>query len=124
MVYLDIEIPEKCNDCPCFYGTEGAWRDECQVLHKDLKEVEGKTIWNTQNGVYERPSWCPMKRGETMEEFRKSVLKEIEDKIPDNEEIMAGTTEITEMQAEEVIGFVIRKKIIIEWCEVKKHKAE
>ena len=43
-----MEMPKNCGECPCYYETEGCWRDECQVLHKEYKASEC------------RPSWCPL----------------------------------------------------------------
>lgn len=43
-----MEMPKNCDSCPCYYETEGAWRDECQVLRKECAISE------------ERPSWCPL----------------------------------------------------------------
>ncbi len=36
-VIAEFEKPTKCEDCPCFYQTEGAWRDECQLTHKEIE---------------------------------------------------------------------------------------
>ena len=36
-VIAEFEKPSKCEDCPCFYQTEGAWRDECQLTHKEIE---------------------------------------------------------------------------------------
>lgn len=36
-VVAEFEKPTKCEDCPCFYQTEGAWRDECQLTHKEIE---------------------------------------------------------------------------------------
>ena len=37
IVVAEFEKPTKCEDCPCFYQTEGAWRDECQLTHKEIE---------------------------------------------------------------------------------------
>lgn len=44
------EIPKNCFACPCGYETEGAYRDECQVLAREYEE----------NAVLARPNWCPL----------------------------------------------------------------
>lgn len=36
-VIAEFEKPTKCENCPCFYQTEGAWRDECQLTHKEIE---------------------------------------------------------------------------------------
>lgn len=36
-VIAEFEKPTKCEDCPCFYQTEGAWRDECRLTHKEIE---------------------------------------------------------------------------------------
>lgn len=32
-----FEKNTKCEDCPCFYKTEGAFNDECQLTHKEIE---------------------------------------------------------------------------------------
>ena len=44
----DMEMPKNCDECPCYYETEGAWQNECQVLREECAISEG------------RPSWCPL----------------------------------------------------------------
>ena len=41
-------MPKNCDECPCYYETEGAWRNECEVLRKEYTASEN------------RPSWCPL----------------------------------------------------------------
>lgn len=36
-VIAEFEKPKKCEDCPCFYATEGAFSDECQLTHKKIE---------------------------------------------------------------------------------------
>lgn len=36
-VVAEFEKPTKCEDCPCFYQTEGAYYDECQLTHKEIE---------------------------------------------------------------------------------------
>lgn len=33
----EFEKTTKCEDCPCFYKTEGAFNDECQLTHKEIE---------------------------------------------------------------------------------------
>lgn len=48
-VYIrGMEMPTNCDSCPCYYETEGAWRNECEVLGREHYLTE------------ERPSWCPL----------------------------------------------------------------
>ena len=48
-VYIkSIKMPRNCDECPCYYETEGAWRNECEVLRKEYDAEES------------RPSWCPL----------------------------------------------------------------
>ena len=48
-VYIcGLEMPKNCDECPCYYETEGAWRNECEVLCKEYTASEN------------RPSWCPL----------------------------------------------------------------
>lgn len=37
IVVAEFEKPTKCEDCPCFYKTEGAFYDECQLTHKEIE---------------------------------------------------------------------------------------
>lgn len=52
IVVAEFEKPTKCEDCPCFYKTEGAFNDECQLTHK---EIENYFIVNES---------CPLKEKE------------------------------------------------------------
>ena len=63
IVVAEFEKPKKCEDCPCFYQTEGAWRDECQLTHK---EIENWSIINKS---------CPLKPKETNENDIKKTLE-------------------------------------------------
>ena len=36
-VIAEFEKPAKCEDCPCFYKTEGAFNDECQLTHNEIE---------------------------------------------------------------------------------------
>lgn len=43
-----IKMPKSCDECPCYYETEGAWRNECEVLGKEYIADDY------------RPEWCPL----------------------------------------------------------------
>ena len=43
-----MEMPKNCDSCPCYYETEGAWRNECEVLQREHYITD------------ERPDWCPL----------------------------------------------------------------
>ena len=43
-----MEMPKSCESCPCYYETEGAWRNECEVLQREHYITD------------ERPDWCPL----------------------------------------------------------------
>jgi hypothetical protein len=53
-VIAEFEKPTKCEDCPCFYKTEGAFKDECQLTHKEIKNY------------YIIDKSCPLKGGNTI----------------------------------------------------------
>lgn len=48
--FVPKEIPSNCRECPCGYETEGAFRDECQVLAREW-EKDADSV---------RPNWCPL----------------------------------------------------------------
>lgn len=37
-VIAEFEKPKKCEDCPCFYKTEGAFCDECQLTGEKIDD--------------------------------------------------------------------------------------
>lgn len=43
-----MKMPKNCDECPCYYETEGAWRNECEVLGKEYIADDY------------RPEWCPL----------------------------------------------------------------
>ena len=47
----NIDLPKSCYECPCFYETEGAFFDGCQVMQSDFVGVD------FERG---RPDWCPL----------------------------------------------------------------
>ena len=48
VIIKGIEMPKNCDECPCYYETEGAWRNECEVFGKEHTASET------------RPEWCPL----------------------------------------------------------------
>ena len=48
VVIRGMEMPRNCDECPCYYETEGAWRNECEVLGKEYIADDY------------RPEWCPL----------------------------------------------------------------
>ena len=48
VVISGMKMPRSCDECPCYYETEGAWRNECEVLGKEYIASEN------------RPEWCPL----------------------------------------------------------------
>lgn len=48
VVILGMKMPNNCDECPCYYETEGAWRNECEVLGKEYIASD------------DRPEWCPL----------------------------------------------------------------
>ena len=48
VIIKGIEMPKNCDECPCYYETEGAWRNECEVLGKEYIADDY------------RPEWCPL----------------------------------------------------------------
>lgn len=50
-VIMDIEIPDKCSDCPCLYETEGCFSDRCQLSGKNV---------TLENIKVQKPEWCEL----------------------------------------------------------------
>ena len=48
VVIRGMKMPRNCDECPCYYETEGAWRNECEVLGKEYIADDY------------RPEWCPL----------------------------------------------------------------
>ena len=48
VVIRGMKMPKSCDECPCYYETEGAWRNECEVLGKEYIADDY------------RPEWCPL----------------------------------------------------------------
>ena len=54
--------------------------------------------------------------------FKKIAIDYVKDKIPDNEFILMGSTDITEETKQSIDGQTTTKKITIEWLEWKENK--
>jgi hypothetical protein len=65
MIGIDMEIPKRCNDCPCAYFTEGAYKDICQITKENLIDEKDEFGLSTFN--YPKPKWCPLKEVKGME---------------------------------------------------------
>ena len=48
VVIRGMKMPKSCDECPCYYETEGAWRNECEVFGKEYIADDY------------RPEWCPL----------------------------------------------------------------
>lgn len=48
VIIRGMKMPKSCDECPCYYETEGAWRNECEVLGKEYIADDY------------RPEWCPL----------------------------------------------------------------
>lgn len=48
VIIRGMKMPKNCDECPCYYETEGAWRNECEVLGKEYIADDY------------RPEWCPL----------------------------------------------------------------
>ena len=54
--------------------------------------------------------------------FKELTIDYVKDKIPDNEIILMGSHNITEETTQNSESIAIKKKIIIEWIEMKEIK--
>lgn len=54
--------------------------------------------------------------------FKKIAIDYVKDKIPDNEIILMGNTDITEETEQSIDGQTTTKKITIKWLEWKENK--
>lgn len=52
MIQIDIPMPERCSECPCFDDTVYG---KCNVLDRWLSASDGAWFSDT------RPEWCPLK---------------------------------------------------------------
>ncbi|WP_405292014.1 hypothetical protein [Methanobrevibacter sp.] len=62
-VIAEFEKPKACNKCPCFYQTEGAYKDYCQLTGKEIKNY------------FVVDSSCPLKEKES--EIKNDIFPEI-----------------------------------------------
>lgn len=63
-----IEVPEKCEDCPLSYYTEGCSCNYCQLNGRDFQKIGKRHGFEVEEGEYERPEWCPLNEAEIVEE--------------------------------------------------------
>ena len=61
-----IEVPEKCEDCPLSYYTEGCSCNYCQLNGRQFAPLD-RYGW-VEEGWKERPKWCPLNEAEIVEE--------------------------------------------------------
>ena len=59
MIVIDLDMPDRCEVCPCVHIADGVDcmpEDHCQInlKHLELKQIEEQ-----------RPEWCPLKETET-----------------------------------------------------------
>lgn len=54
--------------------------------------------------------------------FKKIAIDYVEDKIPDNEFILMGSTDIAEETKQSLDGHTTTKRITIEWLEWKENE--
>ena len=58
MIVIDLDMPDRCEVCPCVHIADGVDcmpEDHCQInlKHLELKQIEEQ-----------RPEWCPLKETE------------------------------------------------------------
>lgn len=54
-VIAEFEMPKCCDECPCFYQTEGVSHDYCKLLGYESQVPENFNIWRN------RLDNCPLK---------------------------------------------------------------
>ena len=52
MIYIDMQMPKKCGECPCFHFENPMY---CQAVKADKKKKIVAPYGAT------RPEWCPLK---------------------------------------------------------------
>lgn len=57
MIMIDIEMPEKCGECPCFHADHPM---HCQLIKPPDKNKRLSAPYGLP-----RPDWCPLKKQET-----------------------------------------------------------
>ena len=91
-VIAEFEKPTKCEDCPCFYKTEGAFKDECQLTHK---EIENYFIIDKS---------CPLKGGGIMK-LQEITLDEFNRLCPGNNKTYFSNGCIFDEETDNLIAF-------------------
>lgn len=94
-------IAINCSECAEEHRQLAEWLKEL----KQLREQKGE-----QRMTYEPTS------------FKKIAIDYVKDKIPDNEFILMGSTDITEETKQSIDGQTTTKRITIEWLEWKENK--
>ena len=59
MIIIDIEMPEKCGECPCFHAE---YPMHCQLIKPPDKNKRLSAPYGLP-----RPDWCPLKEQEAVE---------------------------------------------------------
>ena len=62
MIVIDIEMPEKCGECPCFHAERPMY---CQLIKPPDKDKRIVAPYGLS-----RPEWCPLKEQETKRKNR------------------------------------------------------
>lgn len=57
MIMIDIEMPEKCCECPCFHAE---YPIHCQLIKPPDKNKRLSAPYGLP-----KPDWCPLKKQET-----------------------------------------------------------
>ena len=61
MIQIDIDMPKRCDECPCSYFTEGMSSNYCQINNRDFDDEQAElTYFGLKNGHYKKPEWCPL----------------------------------------------------------------
>ena len=62
MIMIDIEMPEKCGECPCFHAE---YPMHCQIIKPPDKNKRLAAPYGLP-----RPDWCPLKEQESVEPMK------------------------------------------------------
>jgi len=58
MIIIDIDLPERCGECPCFHA---AFPMHCQLIKPPDKNKQLAAPYGLP-----RPDWCPLKEQEAV----------------------------------------------------------
>ena len=104
-VVVEFEKPTKCEDCPCFYKTEGAYTDECKQKQSEINyfksiqnpELKEKEIRNLRKcNCIDSNSYCEkqvLKAYVDSAESREKRIEELEKEIAEQKEEIAELKE-------------------------------